>query len=128
MSSPPGSDPHIVSLVLQSKKALQNGEQLCLKANELSTASIQASVDVLVLDAKVRWITDNVLEQLKVFHSRLSLVNRLFSFEVSWQQASPGASKKSVPNWINKYRYLSTGIQYIGYYYTDIRNLCLGLG
>ncbi|KAE9401499.1 hypothetical protein BT96DRAFT_964986 [Gymnopus androsaceus JB14] len=66
MSTPPNSDPHIVSLVLQSKKALQNGEQLCLKANELSTASVQASVDVLILDAKVRWITDNVLEQLKL--------------------------------------------------------------
>ncbi|KAF9061421.1 autophagy-related protein 17 [Rhodocollybia butyracea] len=69
MSSPPASDPHIVSLVLQSKKALQNGEQLCLKANELSTASAQASIDVLILDSKVRWITDNVLEQLKLASS-----------------------------------------------------------
>ncbi|THV03192.1 hypothetical protein K435DRAFT_748177 [Dendrothele bispora CBS 962.96] len=58
--------PHLVSLVLQSKKALQHGEQLCSQANNLSTASSQVAVDVLVLDAKVRWITDNVLEQLKL--------------------------------------------------------------
>ncbi|KAJ4479988.1 autophagy-related protein 17 [Lentinula aciculospora] len=65
MSTPP-SDPHIVSLVLQSKKALQDGEKICLRANELSTASAQTSVDVFILDAKVRWITDNVLEQLEL--------------------------------------------------------------
>ncbi|KAJ3996179.1 autophagy-related protein 17 [Lentinula boryana] len=66
MSTPNLSVPHIAPLVLQSKKALQEGEQLCSKANELSTASAQASVDVLILDAKVRWVTDNVLEQLKL--------------------------------------------------------------
>ncbi|KAF5367435.1 hypothetical protein D9758_003802 [Tetrapyrgos nigripes] len=62
----PQDQPHLVSLVLQSKKALQHGEQLCSRANNLSNASSQAAVDVLVLDAKVRWITDNVLEQLKL--------------------------------------------------------------
>lgn len=66
MSVAPASDPHIVSLVLQSKKALQEGEQICSKANELSATSTQTSIDVLILDAKVKWITDNVLEQLKV--------------------------------------------------------------
>ncbi|KAJ7727313.1 autophagy-related protein 17 [Mycena maculata] len=58
--------PHLVSLVLQSKKALQNGEQLCSRANDLSNASAQSAVDVLALDAKVRWITDGVLEQLRL--------------------------------------------------------------
>ena len=57
--------PHLVSLVLQSKKALQRGEQLCSRANGVSNASAQCVIDVLALDAKVRWLTDAVLEQLK---------------------------------------------------------------
>jgi autophagy-related protein 17 len=68
-SPPPGQrteQPHLVSLVLQSKKALQHGQQLCSKANSLSNASAQCCVDVLALDAKVKWITEAVLEQLKV--------------------------------------------------------------
>lgn len=58
--------PHLVSLVLQSKKALQHGEQLCTRAHVASNASAQAAVDVLALDAKVRWISEAVIEQLKV--------------------------------------------------------------
>jgi autophagy-related protein 17 len=58
--------PHLVSLVLQSKKALQHGEQLCSRAHVASNASAQCAVDVISLDAKVKWITDAVLEQLKV--------------------------------------------------------------
>lgn len=58
--------PHLVSLVLQSKKALQHGEQLCTEAHSASHASAQAAVDVLALDAKVRWISEAVVEQLKV--------------------------------------------------------------
>lgn len=58
--------PHLVSLVLQSKKALQHGEQLCSRARSLSNKSAQCAVDVLALDAKVKWISDAVLEQLKV--------------------------------------------------------------
>ncbi|KAJ7903658.1 autophagy protein Apg17-domain-containing protein [Mycena olivaceomarginata] len=66
MSSPPDTRPDIVSLVLQSKKALQDGEQLCSRANDVSNASAQSAVDVLALDAKVRWVTDGVLEQLRL--------------------------------------------------------------
>lgn len=63
----PGSErPHLVQLVLASKKALQHGEHLCSKARTLSTDSAQAAVDVLALDAKVRWVSRAVLEQLKV--------------------------------------------------------------
>ncbi|KAF8207617.1 autophagy-related protein 17 [Mycena galopus ATCC 62051] len=47
-------------------KALQSGEQLCSRANDVSNASAQAAVDVLALDAKVRWLTDGVLEQLRL--------------------------------------------------------------
>jgi len=66
MASTPTEQPHLVSLVLQSKKALQHGEQLCSRANSASNASAHCAVDVLSLDAKVGWITDAVLEQLKV--------------------------------------------------------------
>ncbi|EKM58196.1 uncharacterized protein PHACADRAFT_116910 [Phanerochaete carnosa HHB-10118-sp] len=59
-------EPHLVSLVLQSKKALQQGEQLCANARTVSMQSAQIAVDVLALDAKVRWMTDAVLEQLKL--------------------------------------------------------------
>ena len=60
------TEPHIVSLVLQSKKALQYGEQLCTKAKNISNSSAQSAVDVLAVDAKVRWVTDAIVEQLKV--------------------------------------------------------------
>jgi autophagy-related protein 17 len=57
---------HLVSLVLQSKKALQHGEQLCTRAHTASNASAQAAIDVLALDAKIKWMVEAVLEQLKV--------------------------------------------------------------
>ncbi|KAF8588224.1 hypothetical protein K439DRAFT_669529 [Ramaria rubella] len=62
----PSSPPHLVSLVLQSKKALQHGEQLCSHAHDLTHDSARQTVDVLALDAKIRWITEGVLDQLKV--------------------------------------------------------------
>jgi hypothetical protein len=81
MSSPPDIRPdNLVSLVLHSKKALQTGEQLCSRANDLSNASAQSAVDVLALDAKVRWITDGVLEQLKVHAS----IYRELLIELTW--------------------------------------------
>jgi autophagy-related protein 17 len=58
--------PHLVSLVLQSKKALQHGEQLCSRASSLSSSSAQSAIDVLALDAKVKWLSAAVVEQLKV--------------------------------------------------------------
>ncbi|KAF8348852.1 autophagy-related protein 17 [Amanita rubescens] len=61
--------PHLVSLVLQSKKALQHGEQLCSKAHALSSASLQSSVDIFALDAKVRWLSGAIVEQLKMASS-----------------------------------------------------------
>lgn len=70
MSSSPSSGilerPNLVSLVLQSKKALQRGEALCHRAITLENASAQTALDVLALNAKVKWISDAVLEQLKV--------------------------------------------------------------
>jgi autophagy-related protein 17 len=58
--------PHLVSLVLQSKKALQHGEQLCFRAQSQYNASAQETIEVLALDAKVRWIAEAIVEQLKV--------------------------------------------------------------
>ncbi|OCH95414.1 hypothetical protein OBBRIDRAFT_720633 [Obba rivulosa] len=71
MSSPDGilpttDKPHLVSLVLQSKKALQHGELLCSRASKLSSSSAQVAVDVLALDAKVRWLSNAMLEQLEL--------------------------------------------------------------
>jgi autophagy-related protein 17 len=68
MSSPPTQpdQPHLVSLVLQSKKALQHGEQLCSRAHAVSNTSAHSAINVVALDAKVRWVTDAVAEQLKV--------------------------------------------------------------
>ncbi|XP_006459322.1 hypothetical protein AGABI2DRAFT_184045 [Agaricus bisporus var. bisporus H97] len=67
MSSTPGQEqPHLVSLVLQSKKALLHGQQICSHAHACSNSSARAAVDVLALDAKVRWISEAVVEQLKL--------------------------------------------------------------
>jgi len=61
--------PHLVSLVLQSKKALQHGQELCSLAHERSRTSSKAAFDILGLDAKVRWVIECIAEQLKVsFH------------------------------------------------------------
>ncbi|KAG6900219.1 hypothetical protein C0993_001288 [Termitomyces sp. T159_Od127] len=65
MSSPLDHS-HLVSLVLQSKQALQHGEQLCSRAHAVSNASANISIDVVALDAKVRWVTEAVGEQLKL--------------------------------------------------------------
>ncbi|KAJ8456957.1 hypothetical protein ONZ51_g11814 [Trametes cubensis] len=62
----PSEQPHIVSLVCQAKKALQQGEQLCMDAHTLSNASAQTVVDILALDAQVRWMSEAVLDQLKL--------------------------------------------------------------
>ena len=55
-----------MSLALQAKKALQQGQHLCARASETSSASAQATVDILALDAQVRWMSEAVLDQLQV--------------------------------------------------------------
>ncbi|KAG6854378.1 hypothetical protein C0991_007369 [Blastosporella zonata] len=67
--SSPSNQPDLVSLVLQSKKALQHGEQLCSRAHAVSNASANMSIDIVALDAKVRWVTEAVGEQLKLVAS-----------------------------------------------------------
>ncbi|KAF9223883.1 hypothetical protein BS17DRAFT_754004 [Gyrodon lividus] len=98
MASPPtgthSEKPHLVSLVLQSKKALQHGEQLCSKANMLTNASAQCAVDVLALDAKVKWISEAVLEQFRlaasvaksIEHKRAQLDKQIREWDTSRSQ------------------------------------------
>jgi hypothetical protein len=71
--------PHLVQLVVLSKKALQHGEQLCSRARSISVDSAQAAVDVLSFDAKVRWVNNAVTEQLKVTHARNVFPHSLMS-------------------------------------------------
>ncbi|KAF7312338.1 Kinase activator [Mycena indigotica] len=59
-------DQNLVALVELSKSALQAGEQLCFQANDLSNQASGSVVDVLALDAKVKWVTEGVLEQLRL--------------------------------------------------------------
>lgn len=66
-STPPSpGTPHLVSLVLHSKKALQHGEQLCTRADELTRITARIAASLLALDAKARWVAKGILEQLKV--------------------------------------------------------------
>jgi autophagy-related protein 17 len=67
MSSPTdhGEQPHLISLVLQSRKALKQGEALCSRANAAATSSAREATDLLALNAKIQWISNAVVEQLK---------------------------------------------------------------
>jgi len=63
MSSPTN---RVNSLVQQSRKALQHGEALCSRASAISTSSAKEATDLLALSAKVQWISNAVIEQLKL--------------------------------------------------------------
>lgn len=99
--------PNLVSLVLQSRKALQHGEAHCHRANILENASAQTALDVLALNAKVKWISDAVLEQLKVCDFRLPrcVMGVMTGFSVSlllvWRKAlrRSGPSSRSRHRW-----------------------------
>ena len=80
---------HLVSLVLQSKKALQHGEQLCSRARDSSKASAACAVDVLAIDAKVQWIADGVVQQLKVSDPshRLCGTDGMYRLPARWRRA-----------------------------------------
>lgn len=97
---------HLVSLVLQSKKALQHGEQLCSKAHEESSASAQASIEILALDAKVRWLSEAIVEQLKVRRHRLSTVFTPISPSgvFRWLQALQSALKTNALSYEDMFR------------------------
>ncbi|KDQ59057.1 hypothetical protein JAAARDRAFT_127658 [Jaapia argillacea MUCL 33604] len=66
MSTPASPRPDLLSLTVQSKKALAHGQHLCSLASSLSTHSAQCALDVLALRAKVSSMSDAVLGQLKL--------------------------------------------------------------
>lgn len=65
-NTPSFDTPHFIQLLVDSKKALQHGEQLCSKAHELTFETSQVAPELMALDAKARWTSGEILEQLKV--------------------------------------------------------------
>lgn len=63
--SSPADRVDLISLVLQSRKALQQGEALCSRANATSTSSAKEATDLMALNTKIQWISNAVIEQLK---------------------------------------------------------------
>lgn len=61
--APSGSS--LAALFLASKKALLHGNTVCNAASTLTAGANNLAVDVLTLDAKLRWLTHGVLDQLK---------------------------------------------------------------
>ncbi|KAG8905040.1 autophagy protein 17 [Tulasnella sp. 403] len=57
----------LVSLVVQSKKALQQAEAICSHTNTVSHYSSDLVLDVLAADAKIKWLSDGVLDQLNIW-------------------------------------------------------------
>jgi autophagy-related protein 17 len=71
--SPPtdhGEQPHLISLVHQSKRALEQGKALCFRADTTSTSSAKEVTDLLALNARIQWISNAVIEQLKAWLTR----------------------------------------------------------
>ncbi|KAG8708229.1 autophagy protein 17, partial [Ceratobasidium sp. 395] len=56
----------LATLFLTSKKALLHGNNVCNHASTLTRQSNHATVDVLTLDAKLRWLAQAVFDQLKI--------------------------------------------------------------
>lgn len=99
--------PHLVSLVLQSKKALLHGEQLCSRARTLASTSAEVAGDVLALDAKLRFMTNAVLEQVKVHSFLLLFLCTTAGNDVSWLLVSLRALNSNEQGWKPKQRYVS---------------------
>lgn len=56
----------LLSLVLRSRKALDHTKTLCSRADALSKDATELALDLVGVDAKVRWATEMISEQLKV--------------------------------------------------------------
>ncbi|KIO18544.1 hypothetical protein M407DRAFT_31798 [Tulasnella calospora MUT 4182] len=55
----------LVTLVVQSKKALQQAEAVCSGTNTVAKQSTSLIVDILATEAKVKWLSEGVAEQLQ---------------------------------------------------------------
>jgi hypothetical protein len=100
MSSPTnrGEQPNLISLVRQSRKALQQGEALCSRANATSTSSAREATDVLALNAKIQWISNAVIEQLKARSTSnfdCTPSSHVHSSQLRWQSSSRSAVQSS---------------------------------
>ncbi|KAG8753566.1 autophagy protein 17 [Serendipita sp. 396] len=60
-----GSGKDMLSLVLRSRKALDHTKALCVRAEALSKDSTELALDLVAVDAKVRWATEMIQDQLK---------------------------------------------------------------
>ncbi|KAI9512058.1 autophagy-related protein 17 [Russula earlei] len=69
-----GEQSHLISLVLQSREALQQGEALCSGASVTSASSAKEATDLMALNAKIQWISNAVLEQLKLAATMANLI------------------------------------------------------
>ena len=67
MSTPTeGIQRDLLSLVLRSRKALDHTQTLCSRAEVLAKDSTELALDLVAVDAKVRWTSDMISDQLKV--------------------------------------------------------------
>ncbi|CAE6406702.1 unnamed protein product [Rhizoctonia solani] len=64
-ASPAPTGSSLAALFLTSKKALLQGNNICNHASTLTAGSSNLTVDILTLDAKLQWLTRNVIDQLK---------------------------------------------------------------
>ncbi|KAG9088565.1 autophagy protein 17 [Ceratobasidium sp. UAMH 11750] len=86
---PPGSS--LATLFLTSKKALLHGNNVCNHASTLTRRSDTVTIDVLTLDAKLRWLAQAVLDQLKAASSVAKSIEfeqeNLHSVAKEWDRA-----------------------------------------
>ncbi|CCA68796.1 hypothetical protein PIIN_02658 [Serendipita indica DSM 11827] len=70
MSTPTeGIQRDLLSLVLRSRKALDHTKTLCSRADVLSKDSTELALDLVAVDAKVRWANEMISDQLKLVGS-----------------------------------------------------------
>ncbi|TFK72955.1 hypothetical protein BDN72DRAFT_271834 [Pluteus cervinus] len=58
--------PLLLDLFQRSEEALQGGQQLCARAHTFTQDTANTAIAVFSLDAQVRWLSDAVIEQLKL--------------------------------------------------------------
>lgn len=66
MSDQPKTRPTLETLIEQSKDALHKGQELGSIGDEMSRNSTSLSLEVQIIDAKLRWLINGVMDQLKV--------------------------------------------------------------
>lgn len=62
----PQDSASLVSHFLQSKKALAQGQVLCSHASELNSGTVSIVVEALAFEAKSKFLSQGVVDQLNV--------------------------------------------------------------